>query len=84
MPVTLEHAIRYHRELRGGDEVDVSCAFTWGGARCTASGSASSASMPAAEIDTVGGMITMTHRRLVADPAEQWRALAGAPEFIGL
>jgi len=29
-PVNLETSIRYHRELRDGDEVDVSCAFIWG------------------------------------------------------
>ena len=29
-PVNLETNIRYQNELRGGDEVDVSCAFLWG------------------------------------------------------
>lgn len=29
-PVNLETVIKYHRELRGGDEVDVSCEWEWG------------------------------------------------------
>ncbi len=29
-PVQLETTIRFHRELRAGDEVDVSCVFVWG------------------------------------------------------
>jgi len=32
-PVVLETTIRFRRELRGGDEVDVSCEFIWGKGR---------------------------------------------------
>jgi hypothetical protein len=43
-PVQLETTIRFHRELRAGDEVDVSCAFMWGTAtRRSGSGRTSAA-----------------------------------------
>src|SRR5262245_37925756 len=29
-PVTIETNLRFLRELRGGDQVDVTCAFEWG------------------------------------------------------
>jgi acyl-CoA thioester hydrolase len=29
-PVALEATVRYYRELRSGDDVDVSCEFQWG------------------------------------------------------
>jgi acyl-CoA thioester hydrolase len=85
-PVTLENTIRYHHELRGGDEIEVTCAFTWGEGKTfrvhqlvrRADGTL------AAEITSVGGMLDLTHRRLVPDPGEHWRALATAPALLGL
>jgi acyl-CoA thioesterase FadM len=32
-PVSLEEHIRFHREMRAGEEVDVSCAYIWGGGK---------------------------------------------------
>jgi acyl-CoA thioester hydrolase len=32
-PVTLQETINYHRELRAGDEITVSCAVAWGDGR---------------------------------------------------
>ncbi|RVX38178.1 acyl-CoA thioester hydrolase [Nonomuraea polychroma] len=85
-PVTLENTIRYHRELRGGDEVDVTCAFEWGEGRTflvrqefrRADG------VLAAEMTGVGGLMDLQARRLLADPRSRWRALAHTPEILGL
>ncbi|MBB4935099.1 acyl-CoA thioester hydrolase [Lipingzhangella halophila] len=85
-PVTLESTIRYHRELRGGDEVDVSCSFVWG------SGKTFRVEQEfrrpdgelIAEISSTGGLMDLAERHLVADPAEHWRALATEPAVLNL
>jgi acyl-CoA thioester hydrolase len=85
-PVVLETTIRYHRELRHGDEVDVSCAFCWGEGRTfrvrqeirLAGGDL------AAEVTAVSGLLSLAERRLVADPAGCFRSLATAPGVLGL
>jgi len=85
-PVQLETTIRFHRELRAGDEVDVSCAFMWGDGKTfrveqdfrRADGTL------VAELANVGGLLKLEQRRLVADPAGQFRSLATAPELLGL
>ncbi|MGP3957307.1 acyl-CoA thioesterase [Nonomuraea sp. 3N208] len=85
-PVTLENTIRYHRELRGGDEVDVTCAFEWSDGRTflvrqefrRADG------VLAAEMTGVGALMDLQARRLLADPRSRWRALARTPEILGL
>lgn len=85
-PVSLEERIQYHEELRAGEEVDVSCTFSWDdgktfrihqqlrrtdGTLC-------------AEITNVGGLLDLAQRRLVSDPATRWRAAAARPELLGL
>ncbi|MFI0485849.1 acyl-CoA thioesterase [Actinomadura sp. 9N215] len=85
-PVTLESTIRYHRELRAGDEVDVTCAFDWGDGKTfgirqelrRADG------VLAAEIGSRAGLLDLERRRLVPDPAGRWRALADRPALLGL
>ncbi|MCW7944601.1 thioesterase [Streptomyces hygroscopicus] len=85
-PVVLETTIRYARELRAGDEVEVSCAFEWGEGKTfrvtqtirRADGTVS------AEVASVGGLMDLKGRRLVADPQERFRALGEAPELFGL
>lgn len=79
-PVTLEETIRYHRELRAGDELAVSCAVVWGDGRTfrveqefrLGDGTL------VAELSSVCGLLDLRARRLVAQPAERWRSLAGA------
>ncbi|HET6213910.1 MAG TPA: acyl-CoA thioesterase [Micromonosporaceae bacterium] len=81
-PVNLETTIRYLRELRGGDEVGVSCEFVWGPGKTfqiqqhitRADGTL------AAEITSVGGLLDLAVRRLVADPADRFRELASTPD----
>jgi acyl-CoA thioester hydrolase len=86
-PVNLETTIRFHRELREGDEVDVSCAFEWTDGKKTMrvvqefrrpSGEL------VAELVSVGGLLDLTERRLVSDPSRRWRSAAREPALLGL
>ncbi|MFD3589508.1 acyl-CoA thioesterase [Streptomyces sp. NPDC058683] len=85
-PVNLETTVRYHGELRAGDDVDVSCELAWGAGKAlwvhqkfhTVSGQL------AAEVSSVGGLLDLTARRLVENPAEYFRKLAENPQILGL
>lgn len=85
-PVNLETTVRFHRELRAGDEVEVSCAFDWSDGKTMrvvqefrrADGSL------AAELVSIGGLLDLNARRLVEDPRARWRSVARLPEVIGL
>lgn len=84
-PVNLETTIKFHRELRGGDTVDVSCAWLWGTGKTyrveqtltRADGEV------AATVTNVSGLLDLKARRLVTDPAREWAARAGKPELLG-
>jgi acyl-CoA thioester hydrolase len=86
-PVFLETVIRYHGELFYPDTVDVSCEMSWGAGktfrvpqqlRRAADGTL------VAEVTSVGGLMDLQTRRLVPEPAERYRAIATAPEVLGL
>ncbi|WP_280315937.1 acyl-CoA thioesterase [Nocardia abscessus] len=85
-PVNLETVLRFQRELRGGDTVDVSCAWQWGQGKTyrvehvltRADG------VVAATVTNISGLLDLGARRLVADPARQWAALASHPRLLGL
>ncbi|MGW4568837.1 acyl-CoA thioesterase [Streptomyces sp. NPDC004561] len=85
-PVSLETTIRFVRELLAGDEVDVTCAFEWGGGKTfrirqeirKADGTV------AAEITAVGGLLDLKERRLVADPGKVFKELTTDPSLFGL
>ncbi|AQZ63809.1 thioesterase [[Actinomadura] parvosata subsp. kistnae] len=85
-PVNLETVIKYHRELRGGDQVDVTCAWEWGGGRTyrvhhrflRLDGTL------AAEVGHVSGLLDLRTRRLVASPGHEWRIRADDPALLGL
>jgi acyl-CoA thioester hydrolase len=85
-PVNLETTMRFRREVRAEDEVDVSCAFTWGEGKSfrvqqdfrLADGTV------AAELSNVGGLLDLDTRRLAPRPGERFRALAAAPQLLGL
>lgn len=85
-PVVLETTIRYHRELGDGDEVDVSCAFAWGSGKTfrISQDIRLTDGVLAADAQTVGGLLSLTERRLVAGPAARLRELATAPALLGL
>ncbi|MEU9286211.1 acyl-CoA thioesterase [Streptomyces sp. NPDC048275] len=85
-PVVLETTIRFLRELRAGEETEVTCGFIWGEGKThrveqtirKADGTV------AAEFTVVGGLLDLKERRLVADPREYFRALATDPLILGL
>ncbi|MFI1918372.1 acyl-CoA thioesterase [Nocardia sp. NPDC020380] len=85
-PVNLETTIRYHHELRGGETVDVSCGWVWGTGKTYKV--VHELRLPdgtlVAEIVHVSGLLDLQQRRLVTDPAEQWRSRAAHPELLGL
>ncbi|PXX57773.1 acyl-CoA thioester hydrolase [Nocardia tenerifensis] len=84
-PVNLETTIKFQRELRGGDTVDVSCVWLWGTGKTyrveqvltRADGEV------AATVTNVSGLLDLKARRLVADPAREWAARARKPELLG-
>ena len=85
-PVVLETTIRYRRELRDGDQVDVSCAFGWGSGKTflVSQEIRRTDGVLAAEVRAMGGLLSLEDRRLVADPAARFRELATMPALLGL
>ncbi|WP_128379973.1 acyl-CoA thioesterase [Streptomyces cavernae] len=85
-PVVLETTIRYKRELRAGDETEVTCAFLWGEGKTFRMEQVirKTDGTVAAELSGVAGLLDLKERRLVADPREHFRSLATAPERFGL
>lgn len=85
-PVNLETVIKYHRELRGGDAVDVTCEWEWGKRKTygvyhrflRTDGEL------AAEVRHVSGLLDLAERRLIPDPAAAWRSRAERPAVLGL
>jgi acyl-CoA thioester hydrolase len=85
-PVNLETKIRYLRELRGGDEVDVSCELAFSDDRTyrvrhefrTPEGDV------AADMVCRFGLLDLKRRRLVLDPASRWRQVARHPQLLSL
>ncbi|MFD0787138.1 acyl-CoA thioesterase, partial [Micromonospora azadirachtae] len=77
-PVALEVTLRYLSELRGGDEVDVSCAFRWDGRKTfhIDQDYTRPDGTRVATLTGVGGLLDLSARRLVPDPRERFRELA--------
>ena len=85
-PVALENTVRYRQELRGGDEVDVSCRFDFGRSRIfhLEQELTKTDGTIAATVHCVAGLLDLKERTLVPDPARHLRELAAAPELLGL
>ncbi|GAA0913016.1 acyl-CoA thioesterase [Streptomyces thermoalcalitolerans] len=85
-PVALETTIQYRRELLAGDEVDVTCAFEWGDGKTFRIRQTlrKTDGTVAAELTGVGGLMDLTKRKLVANPAEHFKELASDPSLFGL
>ena len=85
-PVALESTVRYRKELRAGDQVDVDCVFDWGTGKTFRI--EQSIRKPdgtiAAEVSTLAGLMDLKARRLVPDPPDTFRALAADPAVLGL
>lgn len=85
-PVVLEQTLKYQRELHLGDEVTVSCEFSWSDGKIfrmhqeirKLDGTVS------ATIDVVSGIMDLSARKLVADPAAALREVAEFPEVLAL
>ncbi|MFC7527343.1 acyl-CoA thioesterase [Actinoplanes sp. GCM10030250] len=85
-PVVLETTIRYLRELRAGDEVDVDCRFLWGDGKTfrVEQDYIRTDGVAIARVTGVVGLLDRSTRRLVADPVERIRGLATDVGPLGL
>jgi acyl-CoA thioester hydrolase len=85
-PVSLEERIRFHHELKPGDEVDVSCTYMWGDGKTfrVEQELRRPDGTLIAEITNVGGLLDLTSRRLLPNPGMRWRSVATDPELLGL
>ncbi|MCX4884520.1 MULTISPECIES: thioesterase family protein [unclassified Streptomyces] len=84
-PVALETTIRYRRELIAGDEVEVTCGFTWGQGKTFRMEQTirKTDGTVAAEITAVGGLMDLKERRLVPEPHKYFAELATEPSLFG-
>lgn len=84
-PVLLKATIRFQRELRAGEEVDVSCAFEWGDSKLFNLDQRFRLpdSTPVAKLEGVVGLLDLDSRRLLPDPRTRLRALAKCPDVLG-
>jgi acyl-CoA thioester hydrolase len=85
-PVQLEVSLKFFHELRGGDEIDVSCEHLWGDGkvfRLRQDYTRVDGEL-AATLTCVCGMLDLKDRRLVADPARPFRELSDVPSVLGL
>ncbi|MFC7547832.1 acyl-CoA thioesterase [Plantactinospora sp. GCM10030261] len=80
-PVALEVTVRYLSELRGGDEVDVSCEFHWGAGKTfrIEQDYRRPDGGQVATLTGVAGLLDLSARRLVTDPRARFRDLATDP-----
>jgi acyl-CoA thioester hydrolase len=85
-PVTLAETIRYHRELRAGQEVAITSAAVWGDGKTFSIEQEFRLSYgtPVAALTTLCGLLDLGRRRLLPRPAERLRSLAKHPEKLGL
>jgi acyl-CoA thioester hydrolase len=85
-PVVLDLSVKFRRELRGGDEVDVSCAFVFDGG--PAYDIVQDFKRPdgqlAASLTSTAGLIDLRERKLTRDPGKHFRGLATNPAVLGL
>ncbi|MEU1351387.1 acyl-CoA thioesterase [Streptomyces sp. NPDC005775] len=83
-PVALEVTVKFRKELRGGERVRVSCRFEYGQGKTftVAQQILKEDGTVAAEITGVAGVLDLTTRRLVADPAGRLAALAKEPQLL--
>ncbi|MGR6320187.1 thioesterase family protein [Micromonospora soli] len=85
-PVALEVTVKFLRELRGGDEVDVSCEFRWGEGKTFQI--VQELTRPdggqVATVTGVGGLLDLSARRLVPNPRERFQELATDPGPLNL
>lgn len=83
-PVALEVTVKFRSELRGGDRVRVTCRFDYGEGRTftVAQQILKEDGTLAAEVTGVAGILDLTTRRLIADPAQRLASLAKDPDLL--
>ncbi|MGD0455869.1 MAG: thioesterase family protein [Solirubrobacteraceae bacterium] len=83
---SLEETIRFHHEVRAGEELAVSCTFVWGEGKTfrVEQELRRSDGTLAAEVSNVGAIMDLEQRRLVGDPGAVWRSIAQTPGILGL
>jgi acyl-CoA thioester hydrolase len=85
-PALLSQTVTYVRELRGGDRAQVTCAFEYGSGKTFKAVHRIVKQDGTAAADVVGtvGLLDLSARRLLPDPAERLRTLADRPEVLDL
>jgi acyl-CoA thioester hydrolase len=85
-PVNLDVNVRFLAELRGGDEVSVSCLFGWRNSKTfrVTQQFIRADGVLSADLVTVTGLLDLAERRLIPEPGKHLRSLATAPEILGL
>ncbi|MFD3508451.1 acyl-CoA thioesterase [Nocardia sp. NPDC058666] len=85
-PVNLELNVRYLRELRIDDTVEVDCRWEWGQGKTyrVEHTLTRGDGEVAATVSYVAGMLDLRSRKLVADPAGVWAKYASDPTLLGL
>jgi acyl-CoA thioester hydrolase len=83
-PVVLSSEARYLRELRLGDEIDLTTVAEFGEGKTFALNTTLTKTdgTVSATINCTMGLIDLTARKLLADPRERFRALAKNPAMI--
>lgn len=84
-PVALETTLKFRRELRGGDEVRVTCRFEFTRSRTfrIRQEILTVDDAVAAEVTALAGILDLATRKLVPDPAERLRSLADQADLLG-
>lgn len=85
-PIVVEVNVKYLRELRGGDEVDVTCEFIWAEGKVyqLKQQILKKDGTVCADIVVVGGILDLQARKLVPNPAERLAAVASDPSVLGI
>ena len=85
-PAALDVQVRFRRELHGGDEIDVGCAFEFGAGKTfqVRQDFRRADGLLAADLTSMSGLIDLAERKLVANPAGRLRELAADPSVLGL
>jgi acyl-CoA thioester hydrolase len=85
-PVALEVNVKYLRELRGGEQVDVTCEFAWAEGKVfqLKQQIIKTDGTVCADIVVTGGVMDLKARKLVPNPAEAFAALATDPAVLGI
>jgi acyl-CoA thioester hydrolase len=85
-PVHLETKIRYMREFRSGDSIDLSCELTFNHGKVyqVRSEFRGADDEIHAMVESVCGLLDLTSRRLHPDPASEWKRRCQYPEVLGL